>query len=291
MRSGLQRSLGHDEDAEVRTWSALALARMGDPAGKALTEAALTGPAPDARVAAALALAEHGDARGEGELIHRWAVAFAPDAKTPGEVDEARALLAVFKQLKSKGAVPGLLRALDDLRLRPFIVETLGAIGDPRAREPLAMLFANERYVHLRPLEARALLALGAKNELLAPLTRFAGVPEPMVDALELMRAAKLLTPDHGGREGGSAPLRLARSGPARLLIQSKHEPRVSLGKAVFSAPSALAGKDDVWVLEAGDLEAGDVAVQVGDAEAVWLVPRSEEIPPPAPKAWDGGAP
>ena len=304
MQSGLQRSLVHDEDPEVRTWSALALSRMGDPLGKTVTEGILATPdaAPNAsaeeRVAAALALGEHGDARGEGELVARWTSAFEPGAHAPGEVDEARALLAVFAGLKTRAAVPGLLRTLDDLRLRPFIVETLGAIGDPRAREPLAALLANERYVHLRPLEARALLALGARNELVAPLTRFAGVPEPMPDALEIMRQAKLLTPANGGADGPVLrSLHLGRSGPARLLAQSRTEPTVTLATGRddadpprFSAPAAVPGKEGLWVIEVAHLAAGDIELKTS-AEAVWLVPRSEEIPPPPPQAWDGGTP
>lgn len=295
MQSGLQRSLAHDEDAEVRRWSALALARMGDRAGRAVTESLLAtegGPPTEERVAAALALGEHGDPRGEAELVARWTAAFDPESETPGEVDEARALLDVFARLKSKPAVPGLLRSLEDLRLRSFIIETLGAIGDPRAKEPLAMIFANERYVHLRPLEARALLAVGGgKGELLAPLTRFAGVPEPMPEALEIMRQAKLLTPANGGAEGPVKSLRLGKSGPARLFVQAAAEPVVS--RPGFSRPSPVPGapgKEGLWTLEIAHLDAGDVELEC-EAEAVWLVPRAEEIPPPAPKAWDGGEP
>jgi hypothetical protein len=296
MQSGLQRSLSHDEDAEVRTWSALALARMGDAAGKAVTERALTAGTSEEKVAAAIALGEHGDGRGEGELVARWTAAFAPDSKTPGEVDEARALLTVFTGLKTKAAVPALIKSLDDLRIRPFIVETLGAIGDPRSKEPLAALFANERYVHLRPLEARALLAVGGgKNELLAPLTRFAGVPEPMVDALEIMRKAKLLVPANGGVEAETASfakLRLSRSGPARIFVQAAREPSLRVGGTELPAPSAVAGKPGLWISEPGPLDAGEVTVEVWTgAEAVWIVPHAEEIPPPPPQPWDAGTP
>jgi arylsulfatase A-like enzyme len=289
MKSGLARALAKDEDADVKRWSALALSRMGDPAGKDLTEATLTAGNPEERVAAALALAEHGDGRGEGELVARWNAAFDPDAKTPGEVDEARALLSVFSTLKSKNAVPGLIRALEDLRIRPFIVETLGTIGDPRAKDPLVTLFTNERYVHLRPLEARALLKLGARKELLTPLTRFAGVPEPMPEALELMREAKLLTPENGGQESGSGPLILSKSGPARLLVKTGNEPSARINGVSSTVGSKIVGTDDLWVIEAGELPAGPT--DVGASGVVWLVPRAEEIPPPAPKAWDAGTP
>jgi HEAT repeat protein len=298
MESGLQRSLSHDEDAEVRTWSGLALARMGDAAGSSVTERALAAGTPEEKVAAAIALGEHGDARGEGELVARWNAAFAPESKTPGEVDEARALLTVFTGLKTKAAVPGLIKSLDDLRIRPFIVETLGAIGDPRAKEPLATLFANERYVHLRPLEAQALLAVGAgKNELLAPLTRFAGVPEPMIDALDIMRKAKLLVPANGGIEDKAdtpafPKLRLSQSGPVRLFVRASKEPSLRIDGTALPAPSAVTGKPGLWISEPGALDAGDVTVEVWTgAEAVWIVPHAEEIPPPPPQAWDAGTP
>ncbi|MBX3231504.1 MAG: sulfatase-like hydrolase/transferase [Labilithrix sp.] len=284
----LRRSAAQDADPEVRRWAALALARIGEEGARSAVEELFASSAPgsEERVAAALTLGEHGDARGEGDLVARWADAFTPDTKTPGEIDEARALLAVFATLRSKAAVPALVRSLEDLRLRPYLVETLGAIGDPRAKEPLLLLFASERYVHLRPLEARALLAVGAKTELLAPLERFAGVPEPMVEALPIAREAKLLAPERGGTEGGSGKLRLAKAGPARLLMIATAEPRPQVDGVMPAAPSEVA--KGLWMLELGTLPAGEVQV-AGAGAAAWLVPRSEEIPPPAPKAWDAG--
>ena len=296
MRAGLERASKHDEDAEVRTWSMLALERMGEPAAKGPTENALLTGTPEERIAAALALAEQGDARGEGELIARWTAAFDADTKAPGEVDEARALLGVFAKLKSKNAVPALLRSLDDLRLRPFLVETLGAIADPRAKAPLLETFINERYIHFRPLEARALLACGARAELLAPLTRFAGVPEPMPEALDLVEEAKLLTPASGGLHAGAkvpfvtGSVRLGQSGPARLLLKSPRAPTASIAGASLAAPALVPGKDDLWVADAGALTAGEIEVTTS-ADVAWLVPRAEEIPPPPPKAWDAGSP
>ena len=58
--------------------------------------------------------------------------------------------------------------------------------------------------------------------------------------------------------------------------------------------PLGLGLAGDVYVVEAGGLEAGEIEVAVSlsaGIRAVWLVPRAPEIPPPAPKAWtpDGG--
>jgi HEAT repeat protein len=44
------------------------------------------------------------------------------------------------------------------------VADALGALGDERARAPLLALFADEPYVTTRPHEARALLALGARD-------------------------------------------------------------------------------------------------------------------------------
>src|SRR5262249_44231515 len=157
-----ERAEAHDDDAEVRRWSSLALLRLGkgfgpDHAGAASTRADMIVDAvlrkaarPDEKYAAALAVAEHGDARGEAELIARWSATFLAEAAVRGELDEAREMLAAFAALHSRNAVPLLVHSLDDVRLRPHIVETLAEIGDLRAKEPLLRVFAEERYVHVR---------------------------------------------------------------------------------------------------------------------------------------------
>jgi hypothetical protein len=85
--------------------------------------------------------------------------------------------------------VPTLVQALDDVRVRPYVADALGAIGDERARAPLLALFAAESHVTARPHEARALLALGARDWLAAApapvaqatLALPAGAPAPSV--------------------------------------------------------------------------------------------------------------
>lgn len=303
----LRRALAKDEDAEVQRWSALAIVRLGEAGDAkaeesggagALVSSLLRSGSAEERVAAALALGERGDPRGEQELVAEWGAAFAPGASRRGELDEARELLGALATLRSKAAVPALVRSLGDVRLRPHVVEALERVGDPRAKEPLLRAFAEERYLHLRPLEARALVALGAGAELRAPLARFAGTPEPMADALAIARAARLLAPEHGGKDGlGGASaaqvrLRLSRSGPARILVLAGDGPlSVTVAGVELTGAPATGG---LHLFEAPDLRAGDVEVGLrseGGLEAVWLVPRAPEIPPPPPRAWDAGAP
>ena len=61
---------------------------------------------------------------------------------------------------RCRAAVPGLLRALEDVRARPYVADALGRSATTgRARRSCAFL-ATEPYVTTRPHEARALLAL-----------------------------------------------------------------------------------------------------------------------------------
>jgi arylsulfatase A-like enzyme len=297
----LHRAAQRDEDGDVRQWSALALVRLGESAGIPV-ESLLKSTDAEQRAAAALALAERGDGRGEPELVARWTTAFAPNAAEPGELSEARELLEAMAKVRARTAAPVLVRSLADVRLRPHIVETLAELGDARGKEPLLRVFSEERYVHLRPLEARALLRLGMRERLEAVLTRFAGTPEPMTEAIALAREARILGLQRAGREwvrlppdrtvaptSAEARLRLAKAGPARLFV-------LVAGPGPLSASvngAALAQKEPtdgvVYVLEVGDLPAGDAKVSLtspGGIVAAWLVPHAEEIPPPPPQAW-----
>lgn len=314
MTPQLQRTFSRDEDAEVQHWTAMALVRGGVGRGERSTNgergpesvahALLESGTAEERVAAALAFAEQGDGRGEAQLVERWTAAFGPDARTPGELDEARALLTAFVRLRSKAAVVPIVRSLDDVRLRPHLVEALGELGDGRAKEPLLRAFASERYLHLRPLEAKALVKLGARSELLAPLARFAGTPEPMAEAIRFARDAKLLTPNHGGTEwsgdarGERARVRFAEAGAARLLVMADATASgaVLTGSIARSPlPERVAYANDVYIVEVGVIPAGDIEVDVrlsthAAVKALWLVPLTNEIPPPPPRAWDAGA-
>lgn len=314
MKAQLLRAESHDDDDEVRRWSSIALLRLGEGAAprsariEAVADGALRrGATTDEKVAAALALAERGDARGEAELIARWTSAFVPDAPEAGELDDARAILSAFTALRSRSAVPLLVRSLQDVRLRPHVVAALAEIGDLRAKEPLLEVFAAERYVHMRALEARALVTLGVRERLLPGLMRFAGTPEPMADAIAIARDAGLLSPDRGGWIAPSpgvfpasiaVKLRVGEPGPARLLVLGAPGSGAAsgvLGGTVDGAPipETIATAADVFVVELGAIAAREVQVRLTSSAgigAVWLVPRADEIPPPPPRAWDAGA-
>ncbi len=292
----LRRAEGRDEDARVRDLCAVALARLGEGGG-GRAEALLHGGDPELRTAAALVLAEKGDPRGEAELVARWSAAFVPGAREPGELEEARELLVALAKIKARASVPALVRSLEDVRLRPYVVEALGAIGDPRAKEPLLEAFTNERYLNVRSAEAKALLALGARDELYAPLARFAGVPEPMPDALAVAESAGLLVARNGGWSAAapaaqvSADVRIA-GGRARLLVRT--EGPGTLSATIDDRPIAAAPAGDLWIAEIDDVRGPRARLALAHAtgvRAAWLVPRAPEIPPPPPVEWDAGAP
>ncbi len=291
MAPQLRRAVAKDEDVEVQRWCALGLLRQGE--GTPSDVVPLTRDAdPKIRLAAALALAEQGDARGEAELLQRWDAAFTPGARDPGELDEARELLAALTKIRTRTATPTLVRSLPDVRLRPYVAEALGEIGDPRAQAPLLAVFANERYVDVRPKEARALVRLGAREALLDPLRRFAGVPEAMVEAVEVARAAGLLTAARGGWASGAkgtpntaadVTVTVGGAGPARLLAVGTADADVAT--RVAGEPVVMHRRGNVWIAELPALGAR-ARVQIDHASAFWIVRRAEEVPPPPPQDW-----
>ena len=310
MAPQLRRALARDEDAEVRKWSGLALARLGpaDGDGGAGTGAAtsespeglLRDPNASLRYAAALALAEKGDARGEGELVARAESTLVPGSREPGELDDARELLAALAKLRARSATPVLVRSLEDVRLRPFLVEALAEIGDARAVAPLLATFAVERYVDVRPKEARALQKLGAREALLAPLRLVAGVPDPMMEAVEVARDVGLLVPAQGGWKATSATewhvdaeVTVPGRGPARLLVLGAGPAGGPLTARVDGAATPLKQQGAVWTAELVSVgpKARIEASSTTGVAAFWVVRRAEEIPPPAPHEWraDGG--
>lgn len=285
MTPQLRRALAKDEDAEVREWSALALVRLGEPLDELgpLAATALEGGDAARRTAAALALAERGDARGEPSLVARWDEAFTPGATAPGEIDEAREILAALATVKARSAVPSLVRSIGDVRLRPFVVGALGALGDPRAREPILAAFVAERYVHMRAPEARALVALGEKGAVFrAALARFLGTPDPTVELLAI------------AHEAGLVPAGTTGEGPSRLLVLVQRGTPPDAVAATLEPGERLAltaSAEDVLVAEIPALVAGARVAVTGEAvRARWVVRRAPEVPPPPPQAWDGGA-
>lgn len=221
--------LVRDEDAEVRRWAALALTRLGD--GAPLVRDLVADPDPRWRRLAALALAEAGDDRGEDVLIAWWREAFpsprdhaAPPAK-PVPFERAREISAALAKIKSKAAVLPLVDALGDLRLRPHVAKALADIGDDVARPPLAAQLAVERSQTSRVALAEALVRLGAGPELVAPLRRFLGTPDPLPGGLGLAAKAAIVEHIGGPRSRDIDRLRrFARAGVAVGYIVPKSE-------------------------------------------------------------------
>lgn len=289
----LRRAASRDEDDRVKTWALLSLVRLGEePLDTA--EAMLRQDDPRLRAAAALALAHRGDGRGEAELVRRFETKF--DAADPNRVDEneARTLIGALGAIKARSAVPALARALDDVRLRGYVATAIGAIGDPKGRDPLLTAFSEERYEHLRPLEARALVKLGAKDDLRAPLARFLGMPAPLFEAVPIAHELGILNAKNGGWSApktASQPhveidLVVEGTGAARLVALAGKEPPSG---TVDGAPIAFERRGDVWFAELGERPPAPwIAKVVLDGkeglEAAWIVRRTPEIPPPAPK-------
>jgi arylsulfatase A-like enzyme len=281
----LARALGRDEDEEVRRYCALALVRAGEKPAP-LAEALVKDEDEAWRRRAALAFAEQGDGRGAGELVVWWSsgkLAF----------EDARTLLAAIAKVKPQGAASILARGLSDVRLGADVADTLGALGDPRARAPLLEAFAQERYVTTRWHQARALVRLGARGEIEAPLARFAGMPAPSPEAMAIAKDAGLLVASHGGwssDDDGSpraidVTLRAPR-GPARLLVLVSDASSATRA-TVDGAPIDLAAEGALRHGDARDAPSASARVHVEDASgvrAIWLVARTEEPPPPPPE-------
>ncbi len=196
----LRLALGRDEDEQVRRWCALALTRLGE--GAPLAYELAKSDDPKWRRLAALALAEGGDGRGEGTLIAWWKDHASRDYQ------RSRELLDAFAAIRAKDAVWPLVQSLDDVRLRPFIAATLAAIGEDVARVPLAKALARERYQSARIAITRALVDLGAEQELAEPLVRWLGVPDPLPGGLGYAEQAGILENIGGPDKGDLARLR-----------------------------------------------------------------------------------
>ena len=171
-----------------------------------------------------------------------------------------------------------------------------------------------------RAAEAEALVALGIREELRAPLERFAGVPEPLPEVVDLAARAGLLTAPSGwraageggggsedgggGGDGGAAMIldatlavdraphaAVEASAEVRLLLEVEPEQGPVHLQATPLDPSR-APLDLVATVVTGTLQKVELparAVHVTSREpvrAAWLVPHAPEIPPPPPRPW-----
>jgi len=297
--NGARRAFGHEDDDVTRKFLALTLVRSGapDPAPREIVAKLFDGEDLAWKRRAALSLADGGDARGAAVLA-QWLDA-REGTQEALELDRAREIVALLARHRVRSAVPTLVAKLSDLRLRPYVAEALGAIGDASAREPLLAAFAIERYRPTRAKLSEALLATGAKDELFKPLARFAGAPEPLETSVLVAARAGFLVPKKGGLlpegdAGAHFPEKLsgkvmAPRGGFRVLAET-----VSVGEATIVVAGARLVTHSVGTLSfaEGEGREGSVVVEVshaGGVRGVWLVPLAEDLPPPPKEAWDGG--
>jgi arylsulfatase A-like enzyme len=197
----LRLALSRAEDEDVRRYAALALTRLGE--GAPLTVELLHSPDAHFRRLAALALGESGDKRGEDLLVAWW------HDEHDRDFQRSRELLEVFGALRTKDAVVPLMQSLSDVRLRPYIAQTLGKIRDEAAAGALINALNDERMQSTRVALASALADLDAGPALATPLVRFLGVPDPLPGGLALAERAKIL--EHIGGPIGRDAARLSR--------------------------------------------------------------------------------
>lgn len=267
----LRLALQREDDETTRRWCAVTLTRLGE--GSARTLELVTGPDLEFRRAAALALAEQGDGRGEQTLV-AWL-----ESKEAGFVRD-RELLRALTKLGARGAAPAIATRLPDVRLRPFVADALGAIREPSVRPALLDAFAHERYAQARVALGRALTELGAGPELAPALVRFLGVPDPLTEGLSWAERGKILVSIGGPDTKDLERLRARAEGTARIQLV------IPKGTAVRSD-----GALRLWVrgrsrsTEAGGVRVGPLAHLTRDGQGGLIEldgPRSIaiELPP-----------
>jgi hypothetical protein len=207
----------------------------------------------------------------------------------PGlDVAQAKVLLDALGRAHAAEAIPGLLRSMEYVPTRAAVAEALGRIGDVRARPPLLRLFVSERYETARSDEARALLALGGGQDLIGPLTRFAGLPDPMSDAIRVARDAKLLDPRSGGVSLESPSVDLSTSlhvptnTPLRLWALAAGTEGELVGDVAGDPLPPSRGERGIYRIDLPPRRDPAVALHLHLATSIvaaWIVPRLAALP------------
>ncbi|MFO0665761.1 MAG: sulfatase-like hydrolase/transferase [Polyangiaceae bacterium] len=226
-------------------------------------------------------LAELEDARGE-----EMALALFKNRRTL-DLEEQRELVGALARIKSQRAVPVLIEALGDVRLRPYVAVALGAMGDARAKAPLLELFAKEPYVGTRLFEAAALEKLGATKELEPGLLHWLGDHELFPGIGRFVVSGRL----HGGPLDGilarprGESLRAEGPLPVRLVVavdraegkSDTEEPSVRLSGFEGLAPQPI----PMLATNQEDLDRAEFASETREERGKRLARRGA----------DGGAP
>jgi hypothetical protein len=294
-----RRALERDEDEDVKSWASLALVRMGEAPGDR-ARALVHDRSVAWRRVASLAFALHDDPRGKEELAAWWRDEGPP---RPGlDMAEAKELLEAMARIRDADAVPALLASFDFVPMRPRLADALGRIGDPRARAPLLALFEKERYETARPFEARALVALGGGKDALAPLTVFAGLPDPMTDAVVIASEAKLLDARRGSVSFEPPAVDVdarvfvpGERGALRLWVLAAGEGGELSGEVDGQALGGVTTAKGVHFVDVEPRVRGEVRLRLRETRgirAAWVVPRFATLPsflvPPLPDAGGG---
>jgi arylsulfatase A-like enzyme/HEAT repeat protein len=315
----------HDPDVGVRGEAAIAALSLGDfDAGDQVaalisspwlqqspsTAREATAPPSELERRAAGALARQGRSEGATALL---ATALAPSLDEPARIAALQALAAIGDAQVGQRLLP----VLSEVRLRALVAEVLGTIGGPAAIGPLADALARERYPDTRRAEARALLALGARQQAVAAIRRFLGTESSIPGGVEMLLAAgDLASPSGAGldlrtasrvRRGawqceprGCRPLagasvalpgRRAPKGRARLVVRVEATGVQSAQRwlSIHGAAHALDASAAEIALVVEDARGLDLRLEAG--EDVWLtglviVPVARDVPPPTPEPW-----
>ncbi len=271
----MRRARDKDDDEIVRGTCAAALVRVDRAEDSARVMALLGSQDADLRRRAALALAERGDATGAKELA-TWLDA-------PGvDFSRQREIVAALAASKARAQTPVLVALLDDVRLRGYVAEALGKLGDVSAKPALLAHFSAEPYAPVRAREAEALVMLGAGREIAPALARYAGMAEPMPGALELA--------DRGGLLEKCVAVHAPSDGPLGLgVLLEKPGVTLEIDGARVPTPDAVAGPAEggtaqhlyeTWV----DVPAHGPTLTVkatpreGVVRGFWVVAKSSEL-------------
>lgn len=151
-------------EGEVRDWSAIAAARLGEPSAldrlrKIVVDDGESASTKDVRLYAALALsrAKRPDPAGVPVL----AAALSTEC---GNVLLCRHILLAIETLKDARAVPALLARLGEVQNRRETVEALAAIADPGSTEALTERLRRDEYVPVRSAAAKALANIAIEH-------------------------------------------------------------------------------------------------------------------------------
>ncbi|HET6147430.1 MAG TPA: sulfatase-like hydrolase/transferase [Polyangia bacterium] len=182
-----------DADPIVADWAAVGAVRLGQTGARERVRAASGNPqAPRLlRIRAALALAQVGDASGVPTLND--ALDHCDDVLL------CRLIVINLGRLRDRRAVPALLAHLPEVQNRREMVDALGDIGDPAARDALVERLRGDEYVPVRVQAARALAKLGERSVVPALQRALAHETEATVAAALRAAVAELQAKDPPG--------------------------------------------------------------------------------------------